>query len=549
MNKIVMSLALTMFYSGICIMANAATHIINVSNQDDFDKLNNRIHSLLNNREETNINVVFSQGIYSFHENHISLKDIDAPLSSLNFEGNGSVIMSEGGDYKNGDIFTDDVSPTESFVTVKGQDLNTWSKILRTNNCLIEEVDKENNLCRLNVSDLGCLKDKNESECRWMYVWIPQWYVSSAYKVIKIESGYIYFKTSSELINADYSYGNISQLRFRLSNNPDERGDILITKGHIYLPKGVDNVRHAKSSRLINSFNNKLKSITISGLKFFGNGKKDNDIESPNINNQLLDFRYTKCDKICIDNCDFKSLQVAAINAASTNNILIEDCRFEDCYSYCIYQDRSSRVINIHDCTFHNVNKRITFSKAILCSGGDFHIYDNIISDFGYCAIAAGIWIGNPDISLNCNGVIERNEIFYTQNYFENADEHNIMDSGAIYLYTVTNSTIVRYNNIHHFGGAKDNRGIFCDDGAKNFQIYGNTITNVANSYSIDSRRVSRDESKVGGNNINNVIRDNIVDSPIRFQGNEMKNNGCVFEGNIHLDGNYSSDIISNVNQ
>ena len=24
--------------------------------------------------------------------------------------------------------------------------------------------------------------------------------------------------------------------------------------------------------------------------------------------------------------------------------------------------------------------------------------------------------------------------------------------------------------------------------------------------------------------------------------------NGCVFEGNIHLDGNYVSDIISNVN-
>lgn len=129
------------------------------------------------------------------------------------------------------------------------------------------------------------------------------------------------------------------------------------------------------------------------------------------------------------------------------------------------------------------------------------------------------------------------------------ADEHNLMDSGAIYLYTISNNTTVRYNSIHHYRGAGSNRGVFCDDGAKNFQIYGNTITDVANSYSIDSRRVTEDEDKLGALNINNVIRDNIVDRPIRFQGNEMSNNGCIFEGNIHFDGNYGDDKISNVNQ
>lgn len=545
----IISFVIAIVLSGIYSQAQVTTHLINVTSQDDFNSLNERINQLLSNSEKVDINVVFSQGVYTFYEDHLNLKDIEEPFSSLHFEGNGSIIMAEGEDYYNGDVFEDDATPAESFITTDGLDLNTWSKVLRTSNNLVEVVDEGSNLCRLNASDLGHLKDKNENECRWMYIWIPQWYYSSSYKVIKIESGYIYFKSSSSLINGDYSYGKTSKLRFRLSNNPDERGDVLITDGHVYFPNGIGKVRHAKASRLLNSYNSKFKSISIKDLKFYGNGKTDNSIESPNLNKQLIDLRYTKCDDISIEHCDFRSLQVAAINVSSTNNVSIKNCSFENCYTYCIYQDRSSSLIDIHNCEFHNVNKRINLSKAILCSGADFHVYDNIFSDFGYCAIGAGIWEGGPDITLNCNGVIERNEIYYTQPYFENADDHNIMDSGAIYLYTISNSTIVRYNYIHHYGGAGDNRGIFCDDGAKNVQIYCNTITNVANSHCIESRRVVINNRRLGELNINNIIRDNIVDGTILFEGNEMKNNGCRYEGNIHLDGNYSNDIISNVNQ
>ena len=538
-----------LFFLMMSSIVRAATYTITVSSQNDFDNLNEKMLSLLGNAGEINIHVVFSQGIYSFHENHFNFKNINSQGAALCFEGNNSVLIAEGRDYGNGDGFSDEVTPTESFVTTDGKDLNTWSKMLRTSNHLVEVLDKTNGLCRLNVSDLSCLTDKNEEECRWMYIWIPQWYASIVYRVTKIQEGFIYFTISpSDMINGDSSYGKISQLRFRLSNNPDVRGDVLISDGRIYLPEGVGKVRHAKVARLMNSYNNKFKSISIRDLKIYGNGKENNNIEAPNMNNQLIDLRYTKSDSISISHCEFKSLQVAAINVTSTNNVFIRNCDFEDCYSYCIYQDRSSRGLDIHDCIFNNVNKRITFSKAIFCSGTDFHVYNNVISNFGYCAIAAGIWLRNPDITMNCNGVIERNEIFYTQPYFEKADDYNLMDSGAVYLYTVTNSTIVRYNHIHHYGGALDNRGIFCDDGARNFQIYGNTITNIANSYSIDSRRVTVNISGLGEVNVNNIIRDNIVDRPIRFQGNEMRNNGCIYEGNIHLDGNYSDDKISNVN-
>lgn len=528
--------------------ATATAYVVNVTNQTEFDSLGERLISLLDTGVKR-INVVFAQGIYFFHEDHLNLKDIEVPDAEISFEGNGSVLMAEGGAYCNGDIFTDDITPTESIVTTEGLDLNMWSKMLRTSNYLMEVVDEANLICRLNASDLGNLTDRNEEECRWMYIWIPQWYYSGAYKVKKIESGYIYFTSSVNDLNYDHSYGKITQLRFRLCNNPDERGDVLITGGHIYLPNDVKEVRHTKVSRFLNSYNSSFNSLSFNGLKFYGNGKPNNNVESPDMSKQLLDFRYTKCEKIKIEKCEFRALQTTAINMTSTNNAFIEDCQFEDCYSYCVHQDRSSRVCDVHACTFHNVNKRITFSNTICCSGSDFHIYDNTISDFGYVGIAVGIRHGHADKKCNCNGVVERNELFYTQPYFEAVEDHNLMDSGAIYLYTISNSTTIRYNYIHHYGGVCDNRGIFCDDGAMNFQIYGNTITNLTNSYSIDSRRVASLDSKLGAVNVNNVIRDNIVDRPIRFQGNEKKNNGCIFEGNIHLDGNYADDKISNVNQ
>lgn len=549
MKKIIITYILIFFIATPVTLLGAA-HTIIVSNQEDFNNLNQRICSLLENSNNININVFFSQGIYKFHNDHLKFANVDAPDATISFEGNGSIIISDGKDYGNGDVFTDEITMAESFVTTDGRDFNSWSKILRTSNSLIEVVDEEKLICRLNVSDLGYLTDKNEDECRWMYIWIPQWYFSQAYKVNKIESGYIYFTTYSiNNINNDFSYGKISQLRFRLSNNLDEPGDILINDSRIYLPESVDKVRQAKATRLMKICNSKLKTLSLNGFKIYGNAKKGPYYPDNKNQVELIDCNNFKCDGFMINDCEFKSIQSRVINLISTNNVTIESCIFEDCYSYGIFQERSSSVLCIHGCKFHNVNKRINNTFAISCRGADFYIYDNVISDFGYGAIQAGNWYGHSDVPLNCNGVIERNELFFTQPYFEYADEHNLMDSGAIYLFTIANSIIIRYNIIHHYGGARDNHGIFCDDGAKNFKIYGNTITNLLDGNSIDSRRVASLDSKFGGVNINNVIRDNIVDKPIRFQGNQIANNGCIFEGNIHLDGNSASDIISNVNQ
>ena len=77
---------------------------------------------------------------------------------------------------------------------------------------------------------------------------------------------------------------------------------------------------------------------------------------------------------------------------------------------------------------------------------------------------------------------------------------------------------IIRYNYIHDYTGAGDNRGVFCDDGANNLKIYGNVILNTPNCYSIDSR-MAKDKRDGIMNNANNFMANNVVDNGVRFQG------------------------------
>ena len=76
-----------------------------------------------------------------------------------------------------------------------------------------------------------------------------------------------------------------------------------------------------------------------------------------------------------------------------------------------------------------------------------------------------------------------------------------------------------------------ENRGIFADDGAYNFEIYGNIIINMKDT-SIDSRNC---QTYYPEGNQNIIIRNNIVDCPIKFEGSDKQDNNCIRSGNILL--------------
>lgn len=116
-----------------------------------------------------------------------------------------------------------------------------------------------------------------------------------------------------------------------------------------------------------------------------------------------------------------------------------------------------------------------------------------------------------------CSGIIENNEIYLTKDYYNNKEKYTSMDAGAIQVRTQSDQTIIRYNYIHDIVGMKDNRGIFCDEGARNFKIYNNVILNTPNCYSIDARKVTDRTLADTLNNRNNVMMYNVVDNRIRF--------------------------------
>ena len=97
-----------------------------------------------------------------------------------------------------------------------------------------------------------------------------------------------------------------------------------------------------------------------------------------------------------------------------------------------------------------------------------------------------------------------------------------LMDSGAIYTWTINRKVLIRENYIHDIGGYKDNRGIFCDDGTVNVSIVGNRVLRIRNSWCTDLRRVPRvgkdPQSYIRTVNTGNRLENNTVDGKVRFE-------------------------------
>ena len=201
------------------------------------------------------------------------------------------------------------------------------------------------------------------------------------------------------------------------------------------------------------------------------------------------------------------------------------------------------------------MGKRMSNTPCVRCQGTDYRVSDNVFLNFGYGGISTGVWYKSK-MKHPCSGVIENNELSYNQDYLDHIDNFGIMDGGAIYIATKNAGSIIRNNYIHDFSGMKSNRGIFCDDGASNIEMYGNFITGIANSRCIDARRAAKiecpstPESDIDRANVNIIIRDNVVDGGIRFEAHEGPDNGCVKGANYILpakDGSIPRMIVDHV--
>lgn len=522
-----------------------------INNQQEFDVISNTIIEHINNGE-TFINVILPKGTLYFYENHIHFSDMYKPKVSINFIGNGTKLTSYGTVMENGENpYVFDHSNTFLNITPK-QKVGFWASIGRffgrlfgkkypkytDNPSVWSELIPMNEL--ITVEDASkkicCIRHKSIKAMpnNIGYVQVTQWFKSNVYEIVSIEDGAIYFKCNDLTyrdnkkeysINNDFVYGKIYP-RFRYTK--------YLNNNTLCIPN-TKTMWMCINSNLLNVYKCQFDKVSFKNITVEGNNNKTNS-------SSLLFFDRVALNGLIIDNCKFNKIQSHCIYANDCTNIVISNNQFTNIGRYSNYISNCQNISIIGN-LYKSVNTSLTNTFAIRCSGTNFYIAGNTLKDFGYGGIGAGVWYASTKITP-CTGVIVENSLTDTKT--------ELMDSGAIYLWTDNDDVVVRDNNISNYTGSKDNRGIFCDDGAMNFIIEGNHISNTPNSYSIDARRVVTIEEGVYPNshvkraNINNKIVDNYIDGPIRFEGRD-DNANCVLGDNYRNPTKEFADVLNHL--
>lgn len=534
-------------YCFVASLTSVGCTTIVVGNQAEFDGLHEKLISTIK-AGKRNIHVSLLSGTYIAKEKHITLKDIDAADTKIRIVGHGATLVPEGREYHDGEDYQGIFSVGNSWMS-GNKDVETWSYVKYADS-LIEILDPEEKHCRLKCKN----SFSDDTDFSNAYILIPHWFQSSVYKIDKIEDPYIYF-TADDLkessyggynVNDDYNYGN-KTIRYKLCNVETGEDYLRVTNGKVHLPNGVTSAWEGRTHNFLTLRNCKFSSVEIKGIQFLGNAFEDS--------NPAIYIRNTVSNKIRIHECGFYGMRGSIINVSASPNVKIDNNQFADTYYYGIWSNNGSANTVVEKNSFNSMGKRMHNTPCVGCVGTDYRVSNNVFLNFGYGGIRTGVWYKNKMKEL-CAGVIENNDLSYSQDYINHIDNYCIMDGGAIYLATKNAGSIVRNNCIHGFSGIKHNRGIFCDDGASNIEIYGNVITDIANSMCIDSRRVTfversnTPESGIDRANVNIVIRDNTIDGSIRFEAHEDPDNGCVKGANYILpskDGKMPKMVIENV--
>lgn len=386
---------------------------------------------------------------------------------------------------------------------------------------LIEVVDEAQKLCRLHLAKGHELADNGQAERR---ICITQWFKAQTYKVQRVSEGWVYFTADDLSYNSSYKCHSVNL----------DYGYSLKHGGKGVMPRyRVEGTAQSKGNacRLLSVENCRLASLELNGISVRGNKESSADY--------LIYMRLSSADSIAVRGCLFQGIRSQVMLAEECRNVRVSDCQFRDCHRGGV-QTVSSEGTVVSNNEFVNMGLACKNSFCIRVSGKDYLVAGNSLVDFGYGGIAIGTW-WKADKRTEESGIVERNTLSYSADYFSRIAERGLMDGGAIYIYTQNDHAQVRHNYIHDYTGMCDNRGIFCDDGACHFELYGNIVVNTPKGRSIDSRltpSVATDkQSKTQVINTDNKIYDNIIDSSLRFEGRDSRS-GCELGDNIVLVGN-----------
>lgn len=505
----------------------AKAFVIRIASQEQFDSMNSLLTNAIG-KGYSDIVINIAPGTYYYRNHHLSRANESRPQLSVRLQGNGSILIAAGNDYRQRDAYKGDFSPRATFIDLQDMiGFDFWDHC-RYADTLAVVADWQRKLCRLPYAQAAVRK---AADCQYVYVNIPQWYYSTTYKVDRIAQGAILFCADkledvekrgrkSCSVNYDYLFGG-GNTRFRLCDPSRPTAPMRIAGNKVYCAAGK--TFHECRVATFHSFDNvEYKAFTIDGLHFIGN--KDN-------NGYLLSYNNARTRSFTISHCTFEHIQSRLLLIDGTPNFTFTANTVSNCKHHGVLSTNSCERTTVTDNDFSDCGGSMLQTFCVNCKGKDYYVARNRFRNFGYSAIGLGIWHGHQK-GYESSGVVERNEMWYDADYLAHKERHTLMDAGAIYLWTKHDDCRIRYNYIHDYGGVAENRGIFCDDGAYNFSLTGNVIINVVDDYSIDSRNC-QGNFPYGNQNI--LIADNIVSSPIKFEGGTNAGSKCIVSGNAML--------------
>lgn len=510
---------------------------LRVTNQTEFDAISTNVNKLL--REgSTNIIVNLTKGTYYFKEEHIRLSKINLPSASIQIKGNGSTIIAAGNDCTGNNVnkdgyycipYPNSIEPTTCFISANNDYIDMAGEVYQSDEP-IEIIDPQKKYCRLKCNNqIGDSRD--------MTVLITTWYKSMSFPVDKVEDGYIWFYAPSLARSKSYDCYNVNldvgftdgscMPRYQVFNNK-RCAPLYYESGNLYVKSNIKKLHECASSRFLEVNEVSLKNIKVSGLNFYGN----------HISSSLLHFHNVVSEQVLVEKCKFQRIHNYIVLNTSTDNLVFRKNKIKQCYHHCLLSDNSSQRTNVYENVFEDNGSLLVQHCCVDCSGTDYYIFKNTFVDFTYSAINVGLYYTEKMIHP-CRGIVEYNDIYYSKRYSKDFKKHTFMDSGAIYVTTQNDPSIIRFNKVHNYIGMSANRGIFCDTGVKNVVIYGNEVWDVPNSHCIELWYVKEPEPFVPDANTGNYIMGNIIDGSYLFTSNP--------DGNNYVGRNYCIDSYKSV--
>lgn len=455
--------------------------ILPVTSQQDFDRLGERIDSVLA-AGERDVDVRMAPGTYFYRDGHLSLSDLQAPDAVIRLTGDGAVLVGaeDDGTYRFEKGYVDlsarcHVDVRQSVRRAKGWPVK----------CLF----------RRGVYKIRCDEvDLSREQAEEVKVILSQWYVGAVYPVVEIRNGFLYFRRDPA-----YRSGMWSEFRFGRC----------LPRYILCTPPRRQDLHACAASGFLSMDNCRVASVLMQGLSFLGNGE----------GRPLLSFRGVEADSITVRGCRFEGIrsQVAAVE--KTRHFYLEDNRFYQCYLGAVSFAPDTEDVIISDNQFVDNGLRMTNVPIVDCKGRSFRVSRNYFEDYAHSAIGVGVHFMDS-VGLVTSGVVEENEICMSER-FRSQVPRELIDGGAIYIWTQNQEVSIRSNFIHDLDGPHGNKGIFADDGTVGVEITGNLLLSIHGGRCIDLRKAHRVERKrfswIRRVNVRNRMEGNVLDGRCRF--------------------------------